>query len=107
MEQILLFGAGKSATVLIEYLLKEAAENDWRLIVVDQDLALAQSKIGSSEFGTAISFNISDDAQRIEWISQASVVISLLPPTLHSIVAQDCLNESKHLLTASYVDGKI
>jgi saccharopine dehydrogenase-like NADP-dependent oxidoreductase len=107
MEQILLFGAGKSATVLIEYLLKEAAENDWRLIVVDQDLDLAQSKIGSSEFGMAISFNISDDVQRIEWISQASVVISLLPPTLHSIIAQDCLNESKHLLTASYVDGKI
>jgi saccharopine dehydrogenase-like NADP-dependent oxidoreductase len=107
MKQILLFGAGKSATVLIEYLLKQAAENDWKLVVVDQDLALAQSKIGNSQFATAISFDISNANQRIEQLRQANVVISLLPPTLHNIIAEDCIQEGKHLLTASYVDGKI
>src|SRR5215467_3893045 len=107
MKQILLFGAGKSATVLIEYLLKEAAENDWRLVVVDQDLSLAQSKIGNSQYGSAISFDISNVDQRIQQLRSADIIISLLPPTLHSIIAEDCIRENKHLLTASYVDGKI
>src|SRR5690349_12549606 len=107
MKQILLFGAGKSATVLIEYLLKQCAENDWKLMVVDQDLALAESKIGNSKHATAVSFDISNTTQRIQQLRESDLVISLLPPALHSIIAEDCIKENKHLLTASYVDGKI
>ena len=107
MKQILLFGAGKSATVLIEYLLRESAINDWKLIVVDQDLALAQSKVGQHKNGIAVSFNIADVEQRTEWLRQCDLVISLLPPALHSIIAEGCVQENKHLLTASYVDSKI
>src|SRR5580765_29501 len=98
MKQILLFGAGKSATVLIEYLLKETVANNWKLVVVDQDLALAQSKVGEYESASALAFNISDTAQRIEHLRQADLVISLLPPALHSIIAEDCIKEKKHLL---------
>jgi len=107
MKQILLFGAGKSATVLIEYLLREAALNDWKLIVVDQDLALAQSKIGDHKNGAAVSFNIADAEQRTEWLRKSDIVISLLPPALHGVIAESCVQENKHLLTASYVDAKI
>ena len=31
----------------------------------------------------------------------------MLPPHLHFLVANDCLDFSKHLLTASYIDEKI
>jgi saccharopine dehydrogenase-like NADP-dependent oxidoreductase len=107
MNQILLFGAGKSATVLIEYLLKQAASHEWKLIVADQDLALAKTKIKDSQFGEAVSFNISDAAIRTQYIRQADIVISLLPPALHGIVAETCIDEGKHMLTASYVDAKM
>ncbi len=46
MKSILLFGAGKSATCLIDYLLKETASLGWQLVVVDGNLELVQSKIG-------------------------------------------------------------
>lgn len=107
MKQILLFGAGKSATVLIEYLLAEAGTGQWELTVVDANLDLARSKIGASLHGRAASFDIHDDSQRARSISSADLVISMLPPTLHSLVARDCIRFSRHLLTASYVDPSI
>ncbi|HEU4574479.1 MAG TPA: saccharopine dehydrogenase C-terminal domain-containing protein [Chitinophagaceae bacterium] len=107
MQTILLFGAGKSATVLIDYLLHEAENNDWEVIVADNDAALAQSKVGHSPRGRAVSFDIHQDLQRHQYIQQADIVISLLPPSLHFLVAKDCVRFSKNLLTASYVDNAI
>lgn len=107
MKQVLLFGAGKSATILIEYLLENAKEGNWELVLVDANLELAASKIGLSSSGKAISFDIMDDEKRRKHISSADIVISMLPPTLHILVAKDCVALSKHLLTASYVDEAI
>lgn len=107
MKQILLFGAGKSATVLIDYLLTNAEKEKWKLTVADANLQLALNKIKNSPFGTAVSFDIMDDDKRKQYISKADIVISMLPPALHSKVAKDCVHFSKHLLTASYVDADI
>lgn len=107
MKKILLFGAGKSATVLIDYLLKNAQKEDWQLTVVDADLQLATSKIGGSSHGLPLSFDIKNEAERKKNIEQSDIVISLLPPALHYIVAQDCVELKRDLLTASYVDDQI
>ncbi len=107
MKKILLFGAGKSATVLIDYLLENADKENWQLTLVDADLQLAQSKIGDSSHGIALSFDIKGDAERKKNIETADIIISLLPPALHYIVAQDCVELKKDLLTASYVDDQI
>jgi saccharopine dehydrogenase-like NADP-dependent oxidoreductase len=104
MKKILLFGAGKSATVLIDYLLENAGKEHWQLTVVDADLELARSKVGNSTDAFAISFDILNDKQRIKHIAEADIVISLLPPALHYVVARDCVELNKDLLTASYVD---
>ncbi len=107
MKKILLFGAGKSATVLIDFLLENAENENWQLIVVDADLELAKSKIGNSRYGAALSFDINNAEQRKKYIGEADIVISLLPPGLHYFVAQDCVHLKKNLLTASYVDDNI
>jgi len=107
MKKILLLGAGKSATVLIDYLLANAKKENWQLTLVDADLQLTRSKIGQSSFGVPLSFDIKNDAERKKNIEQSDIVISLLPPALHYIVAQDCVDLKKDLLTASYVDDPI
>src|SRR5580765_2078224 len=107
MKNVLLFGAGKSATVLIDYLLENAEKENWHLTVVDADLQLARSKIGNSSYGFPLSFDIKNDKERKENIERSDIVISLLPPALHYIVAQDCVELKKDLLTASYVDDQI
>jgi saccharopine dehydrogenase-like NADP-dependent oxidoreductase len=107
MKTILLFGAGKSATVLIDYLLETAITENWKLIVADANLELARSKAGHAQRATAVSFDIADAEERSRHIRVADIVISLLPPSLHIEVARDCIKFHKHLLTASYVDKEI
>jgi saccharopine dehydrogenase-like NADP-dependent oxidoreductase len=107
MKTILLFGAGKSATVLIDYLLETAITENWKVEIADADLKLAQSKVGHSQRATAVSFDINDANERSKHIRHADIVLSLLPPTLHFLVAKDCLKHHKNLLTASYVDEDI
>ncbi|MBI5857368.1 MAG: saccharopine dehydrogenase NADP-binding domain-containing protein [Sphingobacteriales bacterium] len=107
MKTILLFGAGKSATVLIDYLLENAVAENWKLLLVDADLKLAQSKIGHSPRAAALSFDINDDKERGNQVQNADIIISMLPPSLHIKVASDCIKHRKNLLTASYVDDDI
>ena len=107
MKKILIFGAGKSATLLIEYLCAACEEFNWRLLVCDSDLLLAQSKIYNCKNASAVSINAADDAKKKNLIGEADIVISMLPPHLHFLVARDCLDCSKNLLTASYVDENI
>ena len=107
LKHIVLFGAGKSATVLIEYLKEIATESIWQVIVADNNLETAQAKVGEHALVKAVSVNIENADERKELIEQADVVISLMPPHLHYLLALDCLELNKHLLTASYVDEQI
>src|SRR5690606_25157633 len=107
MQTILLFGAGKSATSLIEYLGKCCDENKWQFIVCHTNLAAAQSKIKGFDTASAVSVNVADEMARQQLISKASLVISMLPPSLHILVAKDCVHSEKSLLTAYYIDDKI
>lgn len=107
MKRILLFGAGKSATSLIRYLIDVSAGRDWQLVVAESNLALAESKIGGSAHALAVCLDVSREEARDALVATADIVISLLPPALHHGVAVSCLKNKKHLLTASYLDGSI
>jgi len=107
LKHILLFGAGKSATVLIDYLKQTATGKNWQVTIADADLATAQSKAGDSEWVKAIRVSVENEKERQALIEPADVVISLLPAALHHLVALDCLAFGKHLLTASYMDKDI
>lgn len=107
MKKILLFGAGKSATVLIDYLIAEAPENNWDILIADSNKEQIISKINSSPFAKAVQADINNDAQRTKLIQQSDIVISMMPPSLHFLIAKDCVEYGKNLLTASYLDASI
>ncbi|HVS97050.1 MAG TPA: saccharopine dehydrogenase C-terminal domain-containing protein [Puia sp.] len=107
MKKILLFGAGKSATSLIHYLIYICVARDWRLTVAETNLELALSKIGHAPQASAVLLNADDDNARDVLVATSDIVISLLPPSLHCRVALSCLKHNKHLLTASYLDSDI
>ncbi len=104
---ILLFGAGKSATSLIRYLVDVTAVRGWQLIVAESNRPLAESKLGNAVHARVESLDVSQEEPRDALVQSADIVISLLPPTLHYLVALSCLKKSKHLLTASYLDASI
>ncbi len=107
LKTILLFGAGKSATVLIEYLIAEAEKNKWKFIIADANKEQILLKTNSSKYAHAEEADIRDEDARASLIKQAHVVISMLPPDLHFLVAKDCVEYRKHLLTASYLDRQL
>lgn len=106
-KHILLFGAGKSATVLIEFLGKVTRKNQWICTVADMNQEAIEAKTSGFETLRAKAVQLTDDVARKTLIAEADVVISMMPPALHHLVAKDCLALKKHLLTASYIDPQI
>lgn len=106
-KHILLFGAGKSATVLIDYLGKICLQKQWICTIADADEHLLNMKTASMPHLNSQVIQIEAEEQRRSLINAADVVISMLPPALHILVAKDCLLLRKHLLTASYIDPAI
>jgi saccharopine dehydrogenase-like NADP-dependent oxidoreductase len=103
MRNILIIGAGRSASSLIHYLLKKSDTEKLHLTIGDLSLELAQRKINGHPNATPIHLDIFDQTQRQSEIQKATIVISMLPAHLHIEVAKDCLQFKKHMVTASYI----
>lgn len=107
MKRILVLGAGLSSSSLIKYLLDNAKEFDWKVVVGDMDVELAKRKIGGNERGEAFMFDVSDEEMRSREISSSDIVISMLPARFHHLVANDCVDYGINMVTASYVSPEI
>ncbi len=107
MQNILLIGAGRSASSLIKYLLDNSSKEDWKIVIGDISAFHAQQKANHHPHAKGIAFDVNDEPQRMKEIQAADLVISLLPAHLHIVVATDCVHFGKHLLTASYVSKEI
>ncbi len=103
MRNILIIGAGKSASTLIQYLLNKAVTEKLHLTIADLSLALAQKKCSNHPNATPIAFDIHNVTQRQAEIQKATIVISMLPAFMHIEVAKDCLKFKKNMVTASYI----
>jgi saccharopine dehydrogenase-like NADP-dependent oxidoreductase len=107
MKTILVLGAGRSSSSLIQYLLHNAPVYGWKVVVGDVSEKAAREKIGHNPAGAFTPFDINHVVSSAQSIGSADVVISLLPAFLHPQVAKICLDQGKHLLTASYVSTDI
>lgn len=103
MKNILVIGAGRSSIYLIEYLLNNSTENNWKITVGDVDEASAKLKTAGHANAKAIGFDINNAKQREEEIGKSDIVISMLPAFMHGEVAKDCVRLGKNMATASYV----
>ncbi len=104
MKTIVLFGAGKSSTALIRDLAETVLKNGWTFIVADASVENLKSKLAPFPHVKPVFLSVEDTSQRRQLLQSADLVISLLPPALHIVIARDCLAAQKNLLTASYVD---
>ncbi len=102
MQTILILGAGKSSTYLIDFLVDSCVENERKLILADLDLDLAKAKLKNREGTQAVVLDSSNSEKRRNLIYKANVVISMLPAFMHPLVAKDCLELGKHFFSASY-----
>ena len=104
---ILVFGAGKSTSYLLDYLLKKSTEENLHLTIGDLHPEHIPNEFSSHPNCTVIALDIFNDEERKKAIAAASIVVSMLPPKLHIKIAEDCLHFKKNLVTASYISPEI
>ncbi len=107
MKKILVAGAGKSSTYLIQYLLDNAQKNRWTVTVADSSEKAVEEKIKNHPCGVKAVLNVMDEEQRQALVKDADLVVSLMPPHLHIYLAKDCLKFNKNLITSSYISPEM
>ncbi len=105
MKNILLLGAGQSASTLIQYLLDLSSSRGWQIAIGDVNEEIANKKGQGKARGFA--FDATNQEQLEEEVAKVDLVISMLPARFHIVVANACLKLSKHLVTASYVNDEM
>jgi saccharopine dehydrogenase-like NADP-dependent oxidoreductase len=103
MRKILIIGAGKSSISLIDYLVNHASAENWELTVADITTELALQKTKGRPYTQATSIDIENGETRKALIIGFDIVISMLPAAFHTIIAHDCLDLGKNLVTPSYI----
>ena len=105
--KILVLGAGKSTSYLLDYFLDRSVGEDLYLTIGDVNPSTIPEEISSHPRCEVQALNILEDDPRNEAVKKADIVVSMLPARLHTKVAQDCISFKKHLVTASYVSDEI
>lgn len=107
MQNIFVIGAGKSSGALIEYLSKLTTEHKFTLTVADVNEENLQTLSAQNLNFQAIKINGVDDEKVLSGIAQSSLVVSMLPASMHIAIAQKCLQAKKHLITPSYISPEM
>lgn len=107
MKTILILGAGKSSTYLIDFLADSCESKGRTLILADLDQNLAESKLKGRAGTKAFALDSEDEEARKDLIKKADVVISMLPAFMHPKVAKNCLDLGKHFFSASYESAEM
>lgn len=107
VQHVLIFGAGRSSLLLIEYLAQYCASTQLQLKVCDKDTGYARHHCKLQNPVDFIDLDIMDKEKLQTLLEDAKLVISLLPAALHIHIAELCAIHRKHLATASYISDEM
>jgi len=103
-KHVLILGAGHVSQPIIDYLFKNT---DFNLTVADIVEENAAKAIAEHPRGKSAALDVNDAEDLGQLVADADLVVSLLPYTLHGIVARHCLEADKHMVNASYVSDEM
>jgi len=103
MEKVLILGAGLVSKPMVDYLLN----NGFFVRVATRTVSKAEALVKGHKNGEAVQWTTDNREKLIEMIKGSSLVVSLLPYTYHTDVAEICIEEKKNMVTASYVSEKM
>lgn len=101
MIKIAVLGAGYVTKPAIDYFLDTCG---YEVLVTSLEKSEAQSLVGGRSGGVALGWSV-DQVDVLESIvSEADLVLSMIPPHLHVEVAKACIRHCKNMVTTSYVN---
>lgn len=99
MKKIAVIGAGLVAKPLIDYFIDQC---QYKVFLLDMVISKAEKLISGRTLGTAVHWTNNDPEILDSVISQADIVVSLVPKPVHIHIAKSCLRNSKNMITTSY-----
>lgn len=107
LRKILVLGAGKSTSYLMDYFLEKSIPENLHLTIGDINPEGIPSRIKDHTNCSVIHLDIFQYEDRRQAIGDSDIVVSMLPARFHIKVANDCVDLNKHLVTASYISEEI
>tara|TARA_R110000868_G_scaffold125037_1_gene330329 strand:- start:3134 stop:4507 length:1374 start_codon:yes stop_codon:yes gene_type:complete len=107
LRKILVIGAGKSTSYLLDYFLDKSKEEQLQIIIADLDPENIPIRFKEHASFKIVALDIFNTQERQNAVKNAAIVVSMLPAHLHINIAKDCILFEKHLVTASYVSEEI
>ena len=104
MKKVLVLGSGQSASFLVAQLLEYAETDDIFVTVGDLDIEVARACVGDHPRGTVVRLDVNDAGLRSAEIERSSIVVNMLPAAFQHLVAWDCVNHGRDMLSVSYRD---
>mmetsp|Transcript_24519 Transcript_24519/g.37783 ORF Transcript_24519/g.37783 Transcript_24519/m.37783 type:complete len:1096 (+) Transcript_24519:358-3645(+) len=99
-QSVLLLGAGRVSKSFAELLGRTESRN---IVVAGADEDEARSVAAEASKGRHIVLDVHNDWDLLaKLIKDSDVVVSLLPASMHAIVAEECIGMKTNLVTASY-----
>lgn len=106
MQHILILGIGRSTYYLLQYMHDVLIPQGHHITAIDIQQELVSKR--QTEFPGIRFIRSEINAETLsEYIQDARIVVSMLPPSFHNIAAGLCLEYSRHFFTASYVSAEI
>ena len=102
MKKIILVGAGRSATVLIDFLADNAVKENYEFVLADCEPETVAKKLAGRPQTKASGFDAKNLIEIEKLLDNATVLISLLPPNLHINAAKVCVKVGVPFISASY-----
>ncbi|MBD1260403.1 saccharopine dehydrogenase NADP-binding domain-containing protein [Maribacter polysiphoniae] len=107
LRKILVLGAGKSTSYLLDYFLEKSISEKLHLTIGDIHPEGIPSSVMDHPNCTVIHLDILKNDDRKKAIKNSDIVVSMLPARFHIQVAEDCVELNKNLVTASYISNEI
>ena len=107
MISIIILGAGRSTSSLIEYLATHADNHKWSITVIDMDKKSIHEKCNPFDNVKGVYDDLKNQETLKKWICEGDIIVSMLPAFMHPVVAHECLKNNKHMVTASYASPEM
>ncbi|XP_058449645.1 alpha-aminoadipic semialdehyde synthase, mitochondrial isoform X2 [Malaya genurostris] len=104
-KRVLVLGAGFVSAPLVEYLHRESNVS----IKVGSQIKEEADRLANRYQGIeSVYINVEDESANLQHLCEESdIVVSLLPYSLHGLIAKHCVAGKTHLVTASYLNDEI
>ncbi|KAJ3217080.1 hypothetical protein HDU67_008549 [Dinochytrium kinnereticum] len=99
-KNVLLLGSGYVAAPLVDYLLRS---KDNHVTIASNAHDEAKKLSNNRSMASVQPLDVANHASLSKLVETSDVVVSFVPATLHPVIAEKCIEQKKHLVTASYI----